>query len=156
MAVLPQLPNCRQSWQLRRDGHLVLNQYLNNARVTTRFFDCIRANSLPSSPAIAPDQCKPYVDHLTVAILFYKTRAKLAQATDGGQSATAVAYEFEEELIEAGASSDKKPRASSVPLTIDKAFTNTQRWFMTLLVTAQALPPAVTFRLTPRAALTYL
>jgi hypothetical protein len=39
-----------------RDGHLVLNQYLNNARVTTRFFDCIRANNLPSSPALAPDQ----------------------------------------------------------------------------------------------------
>jgi hypothetical protein len=139
-----------------RDGHLVLNQYLNNARVTTRFFDCIRANSLPSSPALAPDQCKPYADHLTGAILFYKTSAKLAQATDGGQSATAVAYEFEEELIEAGASFEKKPRASSVLLTIDKAFANTQRWFMTLLVAAQALPPAATFRLTPRAALAYL
>jgi hypothetical protein len=93
-----------------RDGHLVLNQYLNNARVTTRFFDCIRVNSLPSSPVLTPDQCKPYADHLTDAILFYKTSAKLAQATDGGQSATAVAYEFEEELIETGASSDKKPK----------------------------------------------
>jgi hypothetical protein len=66
-----------------------------------------------------------------------------------------VAYEFEE-LIEVGVSSEKKPRASSVSLTIDKAFANTQRWFMTLLVAAQALPPTATFRLTPRAVLEYL
>ncbi len=51
---------------------------------------------------------------------------------------------------------DKKPRVSSVSLTIDKAFANTQRWFMTLLVSSQALPPGVTFRLTPRADLAYL
>ncbi len=41
-------------------------------------------------------------------------------------------------------------------LTIDKVFDNTQRWFMNLLVAAQTLPPAVTFRLTPRASLAYL
>ncbi len=81
--------------RLEKDGHLVLNQYLNNARVTTRFYDCIRVNSMPSSPALAPDQCKPYEDHLTGVILFYKTSAKLAQPTDGDQSATDVAYEFE-------------------------------------------------------------
>jgi flagellar motility protein MotE (MotC chaperone) len=139
-----------------RDGHLVLNQYLNNARVTTRFFDSIRFNNLPSSPALAPDQCKPYADPMTGTILFYKTSAKLAQATDGGQSATAVAYEFEEELVEAGASPEKKTRASSVPLTIDKSFGNSQRWFMTLLVAQQALAPGATFQLSPRAALAYL
>ena len=63
---------------------------------------------------------------------------------------------FEEELIEAGASSDKKPCAFFVPLTIDKVIANTQRWFMTLLVTAQDLTPRATFQLTPRAALAYL
>ncbi len=139
-----------------RDGQLVLNQYLNNARVTTRFYDSIRFNNMPSSPALAPDQCKTYADHLTGSILFYKTTAKLAQATDGVQSATAVVYEFEEELVEAGASPEKKTRASSVPLTIDKAFGNTQRWFMTLLVAQQDLLPGDTFQLSPRAALAYL
>lgn len=138
------------------EGHMVLNPFLNNARVMTKVYDCIRANSLPSSPALAPDQCKPYADALTGQVLFYKTSAKLAQATDGGQSATAVAYEFEEELVEGGASPEKRQRLSSSPLTIDKAFANTQRWFMTLLVATQALPPGATFRLTPRAALAYL
>jgi len=122
-----------------KTGHLVLPHFLNNARVTTRVYDCLRANSLPSSPALAPDQCKPYVDAVTGQILFYKTSAKLTQANDGGQSSTAVDYEFEQELVE-GANAEKKNRVSSAPTSIDKAFANTQRWFMTLLVAVQALP----------------
>jgi hypothetical protein len=83
-----------------KEGYLVLSPFLNNARVTTRCYDCLRSNSLPSSPDLAPDQCKPYADSVTGQVLFYKTSAKLAQANDGGQSSTAVAYEFEEELVE--------------------------------------------------------
>ena len=48
--------------------------------------------TLPSSPALAPDQCKSYTDALTGQVFFYKTSTKLAQATDGGQSVTAVVY----------------------------------------------------------------
>ena len=136
-------------------GHLVLNPFLNNARVCTRFYDALRTNNLPSSPALAPDQCKPYANALTGQVLFYKTSAKLAQASDGGQSTTAVAYEFEEELVEGGATPVRQ-RVCSLPTTIDQAFANVQRWFMTILVAAQALLPGATFRLSPQAALAYL
>ncbi len=136
-----------------KEDYLILPPFLNNSRFTTRLFDCLRTNNLPSSPAHAPDQCKPYADSVTGQVLFYKTSAKLAQATDGGQSSTVVAYEFEE-LVE-GASAEKKHRVSSAPTSMDKAFANTQRWFMTLLVD-QTLSPGSKFGLSPRAALAYL
>ena len=58
-------------------GHLVLNPFLNNALVFTRFFDCLRVNTLPSSPALAPDQCKTHVNDLIGQVLIYKSSANL-------------------------------------------------------------------------------
>jgi hypothetical protein len=66
-----------------KEGHLILPPFLNNSRVTTWFFDRLRTNNVPSSPTLAPDQCKPYTDTVTGQVLFYKTSAKLTQATDG-------------------------------------------------------------------------
>ena len=51
------------------------------------------------------------------------TSAKLA--SDGGQSTTTVAYEFEGELVEGGATPVKQ-RVWSSPTTIDQAFANVQ------------------------------
>jgi hypothetical protein len=93
--------------------------------------------------------------HLILPPFLNNSRVTTVQATDGGQSSTEVAYEFEEELVK-GASAEKKHRISSAPTSIDKAFANTQCWFMTILVAVQALSPGATFELSPRTALAYL
>ena len=55
-----------------KETHLILPPFLNNSRVTTWFFDRLRTNNVPSSPALAPDQCKPYADTVTGQVLFSK------------------------------------------------------------------------------------
>lgn len=127
----------------QKEDHLVLNLFLNNVRVLTRFYDCLPDNGLPSSSAHAP--------------VVSGARSRPVQVVHRRLDWPGVLLQDEHQAgpgYRWGAVSNGG--GLLVPTTIDKAFANTQRWFMIILVASQALLPGATFQLSPRAALAYL